>query len=223
MATTHALAFVLLCAVPVAAQPVATPQMHLDRARQILDGVAVPLQTDEGKKLATLKEHFAELATMYLLPASRPDAASSVAAPVGTTGTAPSDKADWRPKYRVVENDLDGLIAASSARDQLEDFRRELRMFYAGTMGQPGAISGGASPSGAALPAQAPAAAAAMPRVETEFGTALALIDRMQRILDEAAKDEMGKVSLDRANIDELRAELAQIRTILEARSRESG
>ena len=58
------------------------------------------------------------------------------------------------------------------------------------------------------------------PKVETEFGTALVLIDRMQRVLDEATKDELGKVSLKRGDIDELRAELGQIRTILEARNR---
>jgi len=224
MAITHALAFVLLCAGPVAAQPQVTPQTHLDRAKQILDAVAVPLETDEGKKLAALKEHFADLATTYLLPSSRPtDAASSVPAPVGTAGTATADKMDWRAKYRVVENDLDGLVTASSARNRLEEFRRELRLFFAGTMSQPGAGAVGGAGAGPGSPpqtTQTPAVAGTMPRVETEFGTALALIDRMQRLLDEAAKDDLGKVSFDRAGIDELRAELAQIRTILEARSR---
>jgi hypothetical protein len=222
MAITHVLAFALLCAGPVAAQPEVTPQTHLDRARQILDAVAVPLETDEGKKLAALKEHFADLATTYLLPSSRPtDAAIAVPAPAGTAGTAQADKMDWRAKYRVVENDLDGLVTASSARGRLEDFRRELRLFYAGTMSQPGASAvGGAGAPGPPSPPQTPAVAGTMPRVETEFGTALALIDRMQRLLDEATKDDLGKVSLDRAGIDELRAELAQIRAILEARSR---
>jgi len=60
----------------------------------------------------------------------------------------------------------------------------------------------------------------ATPKAETEFGTALALIDRMQRVLDGATKDELGKVSIGRADIDEMRSELAQIRTILDARNR---
>ena len=58
------------------------------------------------------------------------------------------------------------------------------------------------------------------PKAETEFGMVLALIDRMQRVLDGATKDELGKVSIGRADIDEMRSELAQIRTILEARNR---
>jgi len=60
----------------------------------------------------------------------------------------------------------------------------------------------------------------ATPKAETEFGTVLALIDRMQRVLDGATKDELGKVSIGRADIDEMRSELAQIRTILDARNR---
>jgi hypothetical protein len=61
----------------------------------------------------------------------------------------------------------------------------------------------------------APTAGTPAPRVETTFGTALALIDRMQRILDDGTK-EPGKVKLDRAAVDEIRAELAQIRATLE-------
>ena len=52
------------------------------------------------------------------------------------------------------------------------------------------------------------------PQVDTEWGTALAMLDRMERILNDATK-EPGKVNIDRAAIDEMRAEMAQIRTML--------
>jgi hypothetical protein len=58
------------------------------------------------------------------------------------------------------------------------------------------------------------------PVVDTDLGTALALLDRIQRILADATKDEMGKVSIDRGAIDEIRAEVTQIKTILETRRR---
>src|SRR5438067_13879974 len=81
-----------------------------------------------------------------------------------------------------------------------------------------------AAPPATTVPATATPQAAtpptATPKAETEFGTALALIDRMQRVLDGATKDALGKVSIGRADIDEMRSELAQIRTILDARNR---
>jgi hypothetical protein len=50
--------------------------------------------------------------------------------------------------------------------------------------------------------------------VDTPFGTALAMLDRMERILEAATKDP-DKVSIARADIDEMRAEIAQIRALL--------
>jgi len=52
--------------------------------------------------------------------------------------------------------------------------------------------------------------------VNPDVTTSLALLDRMQRVLDDAVKNEMGKVSLDRPAVDELRAEVTQIRTQLQ-------
>jgi hypothetical protein len=82
----------------------------------------------------------------------------------------------------------------------------------AGQAGQAGQAS---QPN--AMPNATVAAAAqrtATPQVDTQWGSALAMLDRMQRILDDAIKDP-GKVAIDRAAIDELRAEIAQIRTLL--------
>jgi hypothetical protein len=132
-------------------------------------------------------------------------------------------------------------------RARLESVRTRLQIFYAGTLSQPdgnpvahtgapqtGAIDAPAAPRAPVAPtAQAPqtlrsdsAAAAgtgaapsvngAVAQVDTPFGTALALLDRMQRILDDAIKNP-DKISLDRGAIDEMRAEIAQIRTMLQA------
>jgi hypothetical protein len=54
------------------------------------------------------------------------------------------------------------------------------------------------------------------PEVDTQWGTALALLDRMERILNDATK-EPGKIEIDRGAIDEMRAEIAQIRVMLRA------
>ena len=58
-----------------------------------------------------------------------------------------------------------------------------------------------------------------MPQVETDLGMALTLLDRMQRILDDATA-EPGKLKLDRGSVDEIRAEIQQIRSTLRARQR---
>ena len=58
-----------------------------------------------------------------------------------------------------------------------------------------------------------------MPQVETDLGMALTLLDRMQRILDDATADPR-KVKLTRGDIDEIRAEIQQIRSMLRGRQR---
>jgi len=129
-------------------------------------------------------------------------------------------------------------------RKRLEDVRSRLQTFYAATLGQangnPVAHTGVAQPGAANAPAAAPPVAptaeapqtpaqppaapgtasppqpngAPPPQIDTQWGSALALLDRMQRILDDAIK-QPGKISLDRAGIDEMRAEVAQIRAML--------
>lgn len=68
----------------------------------------------------------------------------------------------------------------------------------------PGAIGTLPAPQ-APLPPCAPA----------DMSASVALLDRMQRILDDATKDSMGKVSMDRGGVDELRAEIAQVRAAI--------
>lgn len=79
------------------------------------------------------------------------------------------------------------------------------------TSAQPGA--------GTAATASAGASRATMPQVETDLGMAMTLLDRMQRILDEATS-EPGKLKLERGDVDEIRAEINQIRSMLRARQR---
>jgi hypothetical protein len=133
-------------------------------------------------------------------------------------------------------------------RARLESIRSRLQIFYAGTLSQPdgnpiahtgtpqareidapAAARAPVAPTAQApqtMRSESPAPAAAAPapsdiaQVDTQWGTALAMLDRMQRILDEATKDP-DKVSLDRASIDEMRAEIAQVRSMLQSRQRD--
>jgi len=67
-----------------------------------------------------------------------------------------------------------------------------------------------ASPTGGA----SPSAGNRNSQIDTEWGTALAMLDRIERILNDATK-EPGKINIDRASIDEIRAEIGQVRTML--------
>ena len=75
-------------------------------------------------------------------------------------------------------------------------------------------------PAGAsASPSSAPLSSGSRnSQVDTEWGTALAMLDRVERILNDATK-EPGKINIDRASIDEIRAEIAQVRTMLRSRN----
>jgi hypothetical protein len=136
------------------------------------------------------------------------------------------------------------VVLDPETRTRLESVRAELRTFYAGTLGQadgnPVAHTGvsrtpdgsaasrppvaptGEAPQTTRPDSQAPVATAPAPPPSTgaasiadsEMGTALALLDRIQRILDDATK-ETGKLTLDRGAIDEIRAEVAQVQAIL--------
>jgi hypothetical protein len=67
-------------------------------------------------------------------------------------------------------------------------------------------------------PPSAPAATPRVPQVDTDLGGALALLDRVQRILDDAVKEPGKAPAIDRAAIDEMRAEITQVRTMLKPR-----
>jgi hypothetical protein len=324
---TVALAALSICAAaqapPTAQTPRMSPQAELEQARQLLSTVEVDPDSDVGRKVSALREHFADLGEAYLTPAPAPiDTAAGQPVPIGTSGQVTAGPRDWRDSYRLVRNDFADVLGNADAsggadtqirpalRTQLQDIERHLQMFCAGTMTAPdanpvahtglaaaarpglqgatappvaptaaapqttaqpqssqpqssqpqaqqpqavqpqpapaqtaqpqGAQPQGTQPQGAqpatAPPAQSPAApqgAAAGPApqarsgvgtsgaaADSDVGTAIALLDRMQRVLDAAEKDPMGKVSIDRAALDELRAETTQVRQILDARRR---
>ena len=54
---------------------------------------------------------------------------------------------------------------------------------------------------------------------DTEYGTEILLLERIQKVLDEAADGQTGSVKMDRGMLDELRAEVTQVRLALKARS----
>ena len=139
-----------------------------------------------------------------------------------------------------------GIAIDPSTRAKLENLRSQLQLFYAATLSAPAANPVAHTGGAQAAPPQAaaasgppiaptaeapqtapqPAAGAAtpganrpLPQVETDLGMALTLLDRMQRILDEATADP-GKVKLDRGDVDEIRAEIGQIRAMLRGRQR---
>ena len=70
----------------------------------------------------------------------------------------------------------------------------------------------------AATPAQTPAAAPAL--MEPDHANELALLDRIQKVLDTAVDEQRAKgptISIDRGLVDELRANVTQIRLSLQA------
>jgi len=137
-----------------------------------------------------------------------------------------------------------GIAFDPSTRATLENVRSQLQRFYATTLSAPGANPVAHTGAAQAAPPQAaaasgppiaptaeapqtapqpaagaatPGAARPMPQVEADLGMALTLLDRMKRILDEATTDP-GKLKLDRGDVDEIRAEINQIRAMLRGR-----
>ena len=54
---------------------------------------------------------------------------------------------------------------------------------------------------------------------DTEYGTEILLLERIQKVLDEAADGQTGTVKMDRGMLDELRSEVTQVRLALKART----
>jgi hypothetical protein len=58
------------------------------------------------------------------------------------------------------------------------------------------------------------------PLVDSPHGTAIALLDRVQKILDTAVDGKGDQVTLERGMVDEMRAELTQVKLTLQAEKR---
>lgn len=90
--------------------------------------------------------------------------------------------------------------------------------------GQPATRPPADTPSVPAQDVGAPATAAQQPApttslADTEYGTAIVLLERIQKVLDEAADGQTGTVKMDRGMLDELRAEVTQIRVMLKSKT----
>jgi hypothetical protein len=214
-------------------------QTALDRlaeAKQALDAVSMPTG-DAANWLANLRRDFQELQTAFVAQSSKPAAAalpgSSVTGettavsvgsspqPVGTSGTTsrPESAMDWRTRYSVVDGDLIVLLGPSgvasprgsvaldaTTQEPLLAFRSKLEQFYATALGQTPS-----SPGTRELP---------QPQ---DHGDS-ALFDRIERMLNEALGREngrglesAGKVTMSRAEVNEILANLAQLKAALRA------
>jgi hypothetical protein len=213
-----------------------SPQGNLDAARRVLDRINTSsLSGDASKKIAELGRDLNDLAAAYgSSTASRAGGAGtgSAASPAeGSTG------GDWRTKYTLVDNAVLGLLGSSTnvapsdtvrtsgpapgvanldatVRGQLQEFRSQLQMFYAKQVGQ----------------APQPTAS------RTKSNGVDVLLDRMAAIIDAAlagkpgpsstravgtsgtkgALSSAGMVTIERQQLDEIRAEIEQLRSILQ-------
>ena len=80
-----------------------------------------------------------------------------------------------------------------------------------------------ASPTPAAVPAVQTPPAAAPASVPPDLTSEIALLDRIQKVLDTAVDEQRAKgptVSLDRGLVDELRAEVTQVRMDLQGQKK---
>jgi hypothetical protein len=147
--------------------------------------------------------------------------------PVGTSGSLPLvAPADWRTQYALVSSDIAALDAAGNInprsdalRTSLEQLRSRLEKFFTSTISQT------ASPPGSTIAAPQPspqAATSPKPDAETRANSeALALLQRMEALLNRNIDNkgdslkESGLVKMDRADVDEIKAEIADLKAML--------
>ncbi len=217
-----------------AAQDPLTPDQHLAEARQLISSLASAASSPAGQAIAALQRDFNDFASAYL---SQAGGGTAAAAPPATGPT------DWRSKYLLVESDVTALIGPANTQPQtgtldaatverLQQFRQHLAAIYA-TAASP------QQPQAAAPTQSAPSGDAAANRSATgdvDHSAAIALLDRMQALIDAALSgkplgdaaapvgtsgasssggSKAGKVTIDRAALDEMRAEITQIRLML--------
>jgi hypothetical protein len=157
---------------------------------------AVPLDPDARTRLEAVRSR---LQMFYAATMSQPDGN-----PIAHTGTpqASPDGATAAPRPPVAPTGE----APQTTRGQ--------SAAPAGGSGSAPASTAPSSTGAAGAGGGAPSTGNRNPQVDTQWGTALAMLDRMERILNDATR-EPGKITIDRAAIDEMRAEIAQIRTML--------
>lgn len=75
-----------------------------------------------------------------------------------------------------------------------------------------------AVPPATVAPLQSPTVTA--PLSESPHGTAILLLDRIQQVLDKAVDGKSEQISLDRGLLDEVRAEITQVKLTLQSEKR---
>jgi hypothetical protein len=164
----------------------------------------------------------------------RPTGAIGIGAPeaaaVGTSGSVASARAtDWRMQYAAVNSDLGRILATSTGanapddglRTALMDFQTRLESFYTSTLSSsPAAITPAATTPASATPVT-PTQPPASGVTDTNLAQAIVLLQRMEMLLNRQQSDDgrslksSGKVTLDRADIDEILAEIQSLRAML--------
>jgi hypothetical protein len=255
--TLTALVAAIVVAAPAGSQ---TANQHLEAVRNLLRDTSAPPDEEAAKRFAALQQDFTEFASEYLMQDSS-RAAPEPAEPAGAARQA-SWRTRYllvEADLTALLGPADAPVATSGTprldpelRDRLQQIRMHLQTFYAATIqareGNPVALQ---TPPPVRMNPDAPDAAvgaasvkpqtapqdnpAVPPTVGIDPATALALLDRIQSILERAAKGESptsvapigtsgttvgkaaasGKVTLDRALFDEIRADLTQIRALV--------
>jgi hypothetical protein len=203
----------------------ATPQQYLSDAKQALDSVATNgLKPSDAKPMADLNKDFADLQAAYVAAIGVP-AAAGATQPVSTGQQGVSD---WQGKYSAVETDL--IIVGDvggPVKGQLDQFRASLEKFYNTALDQ--AIKASAPPPEAPLVQTS----TCPPVAASASHEAVSLLDRVQTIVDDTLngrvpKDkavassgskelrDAGKVSIDRAALDEILAEVGHLKLLLQ-------
>jgi hypothetical protein len=218
------LSLMLVTLMAVQPAPDATPESYLTEAARLLANLSTPSNADTAKLIASLRTDFDDLAAAYLAQTNRK---TGVEGAVGTSGSAsaPSDarSGDWRPHYATVERDFTTVLprADGDARRQLEMAHHNLQLFYTATLGptrdaNPVAHVGadGVAPTAAAPqtePIQRPPGS-----VDPDRATMLMLLERMEKLATDSLKSgKDGKITIDRSALDEMIAEIGQIKAML--------
>jgi len=217
---------------------------RLDEARLTLDTLPAATGASAGP-IADLRRDFESLQSMYMAqkPATGTSAAGAVGTAgtnavraVGSAGSAGSARAgDWRAQYSVVSGDIAALIAAptgnagvatanpevGSLRVSLQELRTRLERFSSlagGPIATPAVPAAAPSQSPSTVPAQ-PLEVTAPAKTNAE---AAMLLQRMQLLLSHQESIDgrnlklAGKVTMNRADLDEILAEIQELTLMLQ-------
>jgi hypothetical protein len=149
---------------------------------------------------------------------------------VGTAGSTGSvTSADWRAQYAVVNADIAALMTAPTAnagvgslRVALQELRTRLERFYTSTAGPTPTPVASANPPSPPSPSTVTARPLEVPAPSQTNAEATMLLQRMQQLLSHQESDDgrslksAGKVTMNRADVDEILAEIRDLTLMLQ-------